>query len=438
MSKRYFVTSAVPGAGIDEGFYAAIKNYCAKLKAELLILPTIPVNKSDSMDPRIPQGALVFGDKKLNDNIHISGLPIAPQAVDPVTGLNRYGQTEGSFIFASPKQRLKLVPNSNVKLPHALMTPGAITGTTAYRQNRQGMFAEKDHVVGGLIVEIASKEEYHYRQVQADADGSFIDLGKQYLPNGKVKDVYAEAIIMGDWHTGSTCPHSRKFLLSDVKFLKPKNIVLHDVLDFFSRNHHHEKNATLQANKAETGDIRLEIIECGRDIEDISKTYGNSDVFIIKSNHDEALDRYLNEKRYMHDERNFKYALELATAMIEGKDPFEYAIRKIKPNLKKVKFLERDEDLHLSAKRVQCGAHGDLGGNGAKGSLTAIELAYANSVSGHSHTPQILRNAWAVGTSTHLKLSYNKGASSWMNTHCILYPNGSRQLINIIDGKWRI
>lgn len=30
------------------------------------------------------------------------------------------------------------------------------------------------------------------------------------------------------------------------------------------------------------------------------------------------------------------------------------------------------------------------------------------------------------------------GASSWLNTHCLLYANGKRSLINVIDGEWRL
>ncbi len=87
---------------------------------------------------------------------------------------------------------------------------------------------------------------------------------------------------------------------------------------------------------------------------------------------------------------------------------------------------------------IELGAHGDKGANGARGSLLAMENAYGNSVSGHSHTPEILRGAWQVGTTSLLKLEYVKGPSSWMHTSCLVYPNGSRQLINAINGLWRL
>ena len=65
------------------------------------------------------------------------------------------------------------------------------------------------------------------------------------------------------------------------------------------------------------------------------------------------------------------------------------------------------------------------------------ENAYGLSVTGHAHTPEILRGAWQVGTTSKLNLDYTKGSpSSWFQTACLVYPNGSRQLISVVDGKW--
>jgi hypothetical protein len=52
------------------------------------------------------------------------------------------------------------------------------------------------------------------------------------------------------------------------------------------------------------------------------------------------------------------------------------------------------------------------------------------------NSPKIIAGTFQVGTSSKLKLEYNKGPSSWMHTHCILHKNGKRQMINIINGKW--
>jgi len=82
--------------------------------------------------------------------------------------------------------------------------------------------------------------------------------------------------------------------------------------------------------------------------------------------------------------------------------------------------------------------HGDKGPNGSRGSVKSMEVSYGQSITGHSHTPEIVRGAWQTGTSTYLKLGYNKGASSWLQSSCLLYKDGSRQLINVINGKYKL
>jgi hypothetical protein len=57
---------------------------------------------------------------------------------------------------------------------------------------------------------------------------------------------------------------------------------------------------------------------------------------------------------------------------------------------------------------------------------------------GHSHSPGIDGGCYQTGTSTPLRLDYNKGPSSWLNCHCVLYANGKRSLLPIIDGEWRL
>lgn len=56
-------------------------------------------------------------------------------------------------------------------------------------------------------------------------------------------------------------------------------------------------------------------------------------------------------------------------------------------------------------------------------------------MSAHTHQPRIYRGAVSVGTSSLLRLSYNKGLSSWVQGVGIIYENGTFQLINIVQDK---
>lgn len=432
MSKRYVVTTAVPGAKLNRSFYNAIQKYCKLNNAKLLILPSTAIYKADMLDPEIPQASVVTTEKFLNTKIRLSNIPINPQSVDPVQGLTRQSQTDGSFIFASPKQRLKLVANSNIKLPHALMTPGAIT-KPYYRPTRVGMIAAEDHVNGAIIVEVSDSVNYHFRQVQADSEGRFIDLGYEYSAKGK-RYVGAEALIPGDLHFGSTDPKVEAVIKELAAKLKPRYLFIHDGFDGISINPHVWDKSITRGKVAKNLSLSDELDLTALKYKEYSKLAKH--LIDVNSNHSEFLHRWLEAGQYNKDPQNQIEGLELAWTKAQGLDPFEYAIRK-RVNIDNIKFLGADDDFKITCKRIQCGAHGHLGPNGSRGSTAGMEKSYSNSVTGHSHTPEILRQAWVVGTSTHLKLSYNKGSSSWLQSMCIVYHNGARQLINVIEGKYR-
>lgn len=447
---KFIVTTAVTGCVLDTRAYNSIKQYCKANNAELLVLvASDPASNLDRgtlgrIDKRLTQEAIVLEDTYLNSNIFLSTIKLSAKHIDPITGLSRIGQREGSFIYASPKQRMKSFPVSNEKMPHFLMTTGAITSpdyTSAnYMSNRTAYIATHDHVMGGLIVEIGDSDEYHFRQFQCDGNGGFIDLGKYYDGN-KIKNVTPEAFVLGDWHSGSTSPEAIACFEEIAKLTKPKELILHDFFDARSINHHEAHSIDSRAKRAVQGhlDLKDEFKMAAKDLEFLNK-YADK-LVVVKSNHDLFLDRFLDKGDFSDDPHNYKTFLELALKKVGGeKDILKYGIEELgglDPKVaNKIKWLELDEDYNKGG--IQLGAHGHLGSNGSRGSLKSMEQAYGSSVTGHSHTPEILRGAYAVGTMTHLKLNYNKGPSSWLNACCLVYHNGQRQLINFIDGKWRV
>lgn len=449
-NKKFIITTAVTGCELDGKMHKSLKMYCKKNNAALLILiASDPASNLDRgslgrVDKRLTSEAIVLEDSELNSNIFLSTIKLSAKHIDPIAGLGRIGQREGSFVYASPKQRLKSSPVSNIKLPHFLMTTGAITvpdyTSANYMSNRTAYIAHYDHVMGGVIVEIGDSDEYHFRQFQCDQAGKFIDLGIEYSGTG-TKKIRPEAFVLGDWHSGSTCPMS-KLVWDDIcRTLKPKKLIMHDLFDGKSINHHEANNIDSKAKRAESGQLNLreELNLVARDLEYLTSL--SDEVVIVKSNHDEFLDRFLQKGDFKNDPYNYKTFLELALHYVNtSEDPLKYGVEKMgNINLKcmsKIRWLKRDEDLRLAD--IQLGAHGDKGANGARGGLQSMEFAYGNSVTGHSHSPEVLRGAWQVGTSSHLKLGYNVGPSSWLNSSCLVYPNGQRQLINAIKGKYRI
>ncbi len=445
-SKVYVVTAAQYDAQVNKEFYAALENYCKKQDAELIIKPMAGKTIHEiELDPLIASDTRVkFEEMNLNNKIKISNNAIRPQQIDPITGLSRFTQSDVATIFASPKQRLKIIPNSNESLPKALMTTGALTKPN-YTGNRIGKIAEKDHTYGAVVVEVVDDTFYHYRLFTANKNGEFVDLGVKYKVKG-TEPCDLEALVLGDWHVGDTDPEVRKATFEMIKELKPKRVVLHDYFNGHSVNHHEEYRRITRAITHAQGRASLEeeLKACGKELFEISEVVGEkNEIVIVRSNHDDFLEKYLQEGKYIDEDINWRIGHELALACYDPKNKRQRTKNPLKEGLeryggipKNVKFHERDLDYKILG--WQLGAHGDKGPGGRRSpSAQSLENAYGKSITGHKHTPEILRNTFIVGTSTYLTLSYTAGPSSWMNTHGLHWANGRVQLVNFINGKWR-
>lgn len=443
--KRFIITTAVVGCEVHKGFLKSIRTYCKDKNAMLLVLPAAdPASAGKwNISPELGKDSVVFRDLAINSNVFLCSIELSAKQIDPTTGLDRIGQRNGSFIYASPKQRLKFMPVSNIKHPHAEMTTGAVTlpnylSTKKYMSKRTAYIANHDHVIGAIIVEVEDKNKYHFRQIQADKSGAFVDLGDFY--NGdKVSKMYAEGFSLGDWHSGETDPTAVKAWKEVINIVKPKKLFIHDGFNGLSINHHERDRQIRRAVLAKQGLLNLEseLKALAKDLDMMASWEPIKEIIFVKSNHDVFLDRWLDAGEYVEDPHNYELGVELAMAMIKGQNPLKYAVEKLGlKNKDKIKWLELDEDYFIA--RVQCGAHGHKGPKGSRGNLKGMERSYGQSITGHAHGPEILRGAWQNGTSSKLKLSYNAGASDWVHSSTLIYPNGMRQLINSFAGRWRL
>lgn len=440
---RFIITTAVMGCTVNTKFLKAIKTYCNKNKAKLLILTcSDPAKRThdDTIDKSLSEYLIPY-EIYMNDNLFVSSLKMSAKQIDPARSVSRVGHESGSVIYASPKQRLETSPTAPGKYPLVTMGTGAITNpeydTDRYMSERTAYLADLDHVIGGLVVELGADNKFHFRQIQAEKGGSFIDLNKKYTPEGKVQTVTGGALVLGDWHAGSTDPSAAKSWGEVAKLIKPKYLVLHDTFDGASISHHEIKDKIIRAKKAEVNKLNLEE-ELKLVSSDLSKlsSWANK-LIIVSSNHDDWLSRYLKEGRYIEDVQNLRVSLKLSLAMLDGYNPLSYAVHELYKNKSNnIKWLESNSSFKFGGHELGC--HGDRGSNGSRGSLKSLERSLGSCVIGHSHTPGILRKAKQVGTSTYLELPYNKGPSSWLHTSCIINTNGSYQLITSVDGKWKI
>lgn len=448
--KRFVITTVISGKKIQQDFYNSIKNYCELKNAKLICIPALDIaNRKSFNNFQFPKELInesfIQKDTKLNDNLFISSIKLSAKHIQPTTGLSRIGQRNGSYIFASPKQFLEYVVNSPEKesLPHAIMTTGAITvadyNNDRYMSDRTSYIATNDHVIGGLVVEIQDDKTFHFRQIQSDDQGRFVDLGVEYSAEETRR--VETTLVMGDLHVGEMDMKVFAATKELIDYAQVKNVFVHDAFSGYSISHYDENSPHKRAKKFNDRKswLQQEIVEGVFTLSKIADWIPGN-VYRVKGNHDEWLQRYLERAGYINDPENHLFALKLAVAYLEGRDPvkeaFEMVAKDLPYDISRIVWLQRDDRIKVSG--IELAQHGDKGLNGSKGSLPSIEKAYGEAVVGHTHSAAIFRGVYRVGTTTKLKLSYNDGPSNWTHTHALVYDNGHRQLINFFDGKWKL
>lgn len=462
----FLITWAQNATEVDKGFWASLGACKQHRDADLMVIKGTyrnPTMRGEEIDDEwwaeeVMQVGLWDKRGDLCPAITVLGdYRVQPTAVRPLTGLDSI--TGGkSGILGHPKLEMRCIPTPQNALPKQMQTTGACT-VQNYSDSKAGKKGEFHHTIGAVIVEVRG-DVFHMRQLNACRDGSFIDLDTEYLPDGTHRPAdRALALSMGDWHSGMTAPHviDATFGVGQkdciVGVLKPKSILWDDVLDQYSRNHHHMYNPFIGIAKARDDVYYRDSlkVEVEAACEELNYYTGLANEvvgmkvtsYVKSSNHDEALTRYITERNWKNDPVNAEFYLETALRMTQrtkmsetgAQYPDAFQLWGEKLCGKNVKFLGR-RGSHMIGD-IECIFHGDIGPNGARGSIANFAKIGVKTVIAHAHTPGIVEGCYQVGTSTYLDLEYARGPSSWMNTHCVVYANGKRALITIIDGEWR-
>lgn len=438
MVKKYLITGAQYMAPANRKFMDTLDKYAKVNDAEILILP-VYYKKTDEpiLHERFAEYKVIDSDYSLNSNVQIKKFDVRPQSINPETGLGRFARSDKTTIFASPKQRIKVLPNDKY-LPKVLMTTGFATKPTYSSGFVISQKAKHDHKYGAVVLEIEDNNIFHYRHIDSQVNGKFCDLNKLY-DGKKTPKTIRPTIVFGDTHAAHL---DKKVFKANIKALgefKPRNLVLHDVFDGASINHWSEKK---QYDKVREYDhIKLSLEREAKLTLKVINDYASAlpkdaKLYIVKSNHDERIDRWLNEGRYLNEPQNNVLGHELYVAKYKGHDVLQYLLESVGDIDKKVHFIPRDKGLKIHG--FQVGYHGDERFNGGRGGIGSIENAYGKSVVGHMHTPQIMRDTYVVGTNSILDVSYNTGHSAWMHTNAVVNPLGKAQLYNVIKGRYRL
>lgn len=454
-SRRYVVTCAQNATPAHKKFLATLQVYCKETGAALVIIPLRYYNPTSRWSDRASSqdwwddallDDMYSGRYELNSNLMLLGdTRTQITAEKPLTGFESITHAK-SGIIGHPKVQLRTIATPAHKLPKLMTTTGAVTGADNYTQSKAGKKAQFHHTLGAVVIELDG-ERFHMRQINALNNGAFIDLNRKYTPTGSVEASQAAALVMGDSHIQFIDEQVVAATFGEggiVPTLRPRQLIWHDVLDFYSQSHWHRANPFVRYAKhlAHMDNIKDELELTCRFIADNTPEGVKS--VLVPSNHNEGLERWVREHDWKVDPSHMQFYLETALEMVRSTkmtdsgswtvDPFHYWARRLLPNTEAV-FLARDES--HSVRGIECGFHGDVGPNGSRGSVEGFKRIGVKSVIGHAHSPAIEEGCYQVGTNSRLKLEYNTGPSGWMHTDCVIYENGKRSLLHIIDGKWR-
>ena len=388
-------------------------------------------------------------------------LNILPTATNPLTRMDDYNG-RASNIVPHVRHAMESVASLADEATKFNYSTGTIT-LRNYIQKRAGQLADRSHHYGALIVEVDSDSNWYVRQISIGEHGEIYDIGPSgyrgvKIEEGKVQAIIAtappaktflEAISWGDIHAAEMDLAVRVLGWEDggmLDQLAPRNQFWHDVFSMRARGHHELKNFHRTYSKFVTGEGNVE------DEMNITADFmkeGARDwcgTFVVRSNHDRHLDRWLNEAKPERDPMNAKYFNELQyqvlNAMDNGDRDFnvlEWALRKCGIP-KNIRFLGEDESFVICKKTpgggVECGLHGDLGPNGSRGSTQSLMRLGRAANKAHDHTATIRGPVYSAGACS-LSFPYMKGPNSHSVSHVNTFVNGSRQIVTFWQGKFR-
>lgn len=456
--KRLILTTAVAGVEVEPAAFAAMLQYAKLNDAEIIVYPANM--QTHGLDPVLlhTEGVHILTESiELSPWLALDNIKLLAKQINPLMGLDRIGEWGQTIIVGSPKMHVKTLPTKSTFTPKKTMTTGAITKNQysgpqdKYIKQRTSRIAKKDHVIGALILEkrkgssalmdVESAGHFYARHIEFIPEaGGFVDLGTLYTEAGK-KKVGIETAVFGDVHVGMTDERLMASWRDQIIALKPKLIVLHDLMDGRSINHHEADRLLTLAQKSQRGLLNLdsELGQVATFVNALLALNPSMNVMVVPSNHDAWLHNWLDSGEFMKENQNRKLGIELAKLKLEGKDVFKEALLPRIEYPKRVIFLNRGQDFRVGPahRAVELGQHGDKGANGAKASLNSLGVSFGRVIFGHTHTDARRNGSVNIGTATLSPMPYSsEGTSSWAQSMAIVDPYGGIQVLQYFDGGW--
>jgi hypothetical protein len=396
--KRFIISFAQNNTSTHPSFLKNIEAYAEHINADIHIIagryknPTSMWTQNQQSEEKWDDKIIKYLDANRHD-IHeyvsiLSDIKIQPTAVNPMVGLQALSGVN-SCIFGSPKVQLEMIPVLEGCKPKMMLTTGAITKKN-YTDSKAGKTGDFHHTFGFVIVEIKDDETFFVRQVTADdKTGDFTDLYYNVSKGVVSKIDKIEGIVLGDLHIGH---HDEVVLSKTIELmdnLKPKHVVLHDVFDGDSISHHQMKDPFIQYGKEVQGtnDLGKEI-NCM--LEQLNRFTKFENVVIVRSNHDDFVDRWLKNEDWKKQPtfKNAPLYMDLSARLLRQYSTGFDDVKGVIPELindKFPNFITLGRSSSYKIKGWECGAHGDSGSNGSRGSLLQFRKLNTKIIVGHYH-----------------------------------------------------
>ena len=460
--KRYILTDAQNNTKVHDEFWQTLVRMAKKLDARIIVgrstynkngwqrltkdSDTVDGKENLWWDERILAYATDEQVKLAKDLVFCGELDILPTMQFPLTGLDNYTGTN-SAIIPHVKMQMRSLATMKHEDAKLMYTTGTVT-LRNYIQRRAGQIAEYNHVYGALFVEVDDAGDWFVRQLNSDDSGIVYDLNTTWGPTWDRPAIeFGRPLLnLGDIHIEKSDDLAMHGALQMMQELNPEAVFLHDLIDFKSRNHHNIGDPHFLLSQAGTT-VQEEMKMAGMWLATMQRAFPDTMFYVIKSNHDEALAKWVKSPPKFPDAANMRYWHECNVAMlkhIEQKLPFDvfaWALNRetidtpTPLRLKQVRFVRADESVLING--IEYGMHGHYGPDGARGNPKAFRQIGRRANTGHTHSAGIVDGVWTAGVLGSLDMGYNVGPSSWSHSHIVTYPNGKRTIITQRKSKWR-
>lgn len=435
---------------VDFNFLNCLKNYAQVNNAMIIGLPLFKrYDKSMSdfcIDPAITEYMWVaFEDIKLNSNLMVQILRNSPTVKSTIAGINQLvSKFDSSIIVAGINQQLRYIPVLKEKTPNLIASTGCCTEYEPVKKDdplniptkAEKLAKERLSIKGALVVELDDEDTFTVRNIEADNDGTFIDLGVKYFADAYL-NVSSSTFIIGDLHAPL---HNEELLEANIRAIKEyhcNKVVLHDSVNMAYVSHHNADKAIVRAQMVEDGraDILNEVEVFAGILEKLTSLPEVQQVIIPYSNHPAHLEQCIQDiGRMTKDDINLRTMLQCAIAMLDNKNVLQFLTEEIVGfQSDKIDWVNEDDGREVYG--VQVGLHGSEKVNGGRLTPTSTNNAFPKTVLAHRHSAGIDGDTITVGIACEKEQGYNHGLSSWTESSAIIYPNGKVQLLTFVNVK---